>query len=89
MFYFMLPALLGHKRKSRREKHIRDERFFGVYELLAVELADNDEQQLYRAINASAADTNAGELRNRYERARRQRSNCRSANVGLGGLGSA
>jgi len=81
MFYFMLPALVGPARQNRREQHIPDERFLGIYELLAVELSDSDEEMLYIAINAYAADSNENELRNRYERARRRRRNAKNPTI--------
>lgn len=78
MEFFLAPAFLGSKNKQRRIDHIEDERFLGVYELLAVQLPDADEKELYTFLNDWAANTNQNELRNRYELARRKRVGRRS-----------
>jgi hypothetical protein len=70
MEFFLLPAFMDQKHKKRRFDHIEDERFWGVYELLAVQLSSDEEQELYQFLNKQAAKTNQNELRNRYELAR-------------------
>ena len=73
MEFFLVPAFLGPEHKQRRLDHIEDQRFWGVYELLAVQLPDAEERELYSFLNERAATTNQNELRNRYELARRRR----------------
>jgi hypothetical protein len=73
MEFFLLPAFLDSEHEERRLDHIEDERFAGVYDLLAVHLPDAHEQELYCFLNEWAANTNQNELRNRYELARRRR----------------
>jgi hypothetical protein len=73
MEFFLLPALLERKHRDRRFVHFEDDRFWGVYELMAERLPEKEESELYTSINQWAADKNQNELRNRYELARRRR----------------
>jgi hypothetical protein len=73
MEFFLLPAFFASDKKERRFSHVDDERFWGVYDLLATELNEENEQELYKFLNKHAADTNQNELRNRYEQPRRRR----------------
>ena len=73
MEFFLLPAFLDAEHEQRRFDHVEDERFWGVYELLAAKLPDREEGGLYKFLNEWAAATNQNELRNRYELARRRR----------------
>jgi HEAT repeat protein len=74
MEFFLVPAFLGAEHKQRRLDQIEDERFWGVYELLAVQLPAAEERELYSFLNEWAASNNQNELRNRYELARRKRA---------------
>jgi HEAT repeat protein len=81
MEFILLSAFLGSEHKDRRINHIEDERFWGVYELLAVHLPASDELELYAWLNDWAANTNANELRNRYEIARRRRKSIQTVSM--------
>jgi HEAT repeat protein len=72
MEFFLLPAFMGAN-SARRQEHDQDERFWGVYELLAVRLPDDEEFKLYQFLIEKAADTNKNDLQNRYTLARRFR----------------
>ena len=61
MDFFLLPAFLGEEQKERRFDNIEDERFLGVYELLAERLPNNEECELYAFLNDWAANTNQNE----------------------------
>jgi len=87
MDFFSAPAFLGPEQKQRRFDHIQDERFWGVYNLLAAQLPDAEERELYAFLNEWAAKANQNELRNRYELARRRRVG-RSTGTSGGTLGS-
>ena len=73
MDFFLLPAFLDEEKSARRYEHAQDERFSGVYELLAVWLPDNEAAKLHGSLMAKAADTNQNDLLNRYALARRAR----------------
>lgn len=70
--FFLLPAFMG-THSARREAHDMDESFWGVYELLATQLPDAEEQQLRALLVERAADTRRNDLLSRYTLARRLR----------------
>lgn len=72
MEYCLLPAFLG-KHADRRQAHWQDEAFFGVYELLALHLSDEDDQRLLAFLTEKSADLKRNDLLNRYTIARRGR----------------
>jgi hypothetical protein len=75
MEFFLLPAFMEDR--ARREEHFLDEHFWGVYELLAVRLPDEEEEPLHQFLIERAADTNRYELLNRYTLARHLRAPAR------------
>ena len=79
MEYSVLPLFLDEHTKYRQE-HIEDEFFFGVYELLALTLSDEEEKKLWLFLIQHAADTKRNVLLNRYTIARRGRRNIRPKN---------
>lgn len=70
MAFFLLPAFADQDRISRRYTHAGDERFAGVYEQLAVSLADDEEAKLHEFLIDLAVDTGRSWLLDRYELAR-------------------
>ena len=73
MEFFLLPAFMGAG-SARRQEHDGDEQFWGVYELLAARLPDEEEEALHQFLVERAADTNRNDLLNRYTLARRLRA---------------
>jgi hypothetical protein len=72
MEFFLLPAFMEDR--ARREEHYLDEQFWGVYELLAVRLPDEEEEHLHQFLVEQAALTNKNDILNRYTVARRVRA---------------
>jgi hypothetical protein len=72
MEYCLLPAFLG-EHAARRKLHAADDMFFGVYELLALQLDEADDQELWQFLVEHAADSRRSDLVNRYTIARRGR----------------
>jgi hypothetical protein len=77
MEFFLLPAFMDRGQGARRREHATEERFWGVYELLASRLPDSEEADLNQFLIDQAADTNRNELLNRYTIARRLRRSTR------------
>lgn len=73
MEFFLYPAFGTSTQRARRLNQIEDERFWGVYELLAQHLPGAAEDELYAFLNEWSATTNQNDLRNRYELARKRR----------------
>ena len=75
--FFILPAFTPPEAKKRRKEYVSDERFWGVYELLAgsPEFDAKDEEEFYRFLNRNAVSGKSvpPELRGRYETARENR----------------
>ncbi|MBA4211636.1 MAG: hypothetical protein C0449_00995 [Polaromonas sp.] len=72
MEYCLLDAFLNDH-AERRKQHWRDEAFFGVYDLLALHLTDEEDQDLVAFLSEQAADHKRNDLLNRYTIARRVR----------------
>lgn len=73
MEFCLLPAFMG-EHAERQRQHVADEAFFGVYDLLALRLPDDEELELWKFLAENAADTRRNELLNRYTIARRGRT---------------
>lgn len=71
MDFFLLPAFIQDR--ARRQEHDQDEPFWGVYELLATGLPEDEEERLHLYLVERAADTGRNELMHRYTLARRLR----------------
>ena len=72
MEFCLLPAFLDDHAERQRQ-HASDEPFFGVYELLALKLSDDDELKLRDFLVEQAADAQRNDLLNRYTVVRRNR----------------
>ncbi|MEM5300062.1 HEAT repeat domain-containing protein [Burkholderia sp. JPY481] len=73
MEFCLLPAF-NSEHGERQRQHVADEAFFGVYELLALKLPDDEELTFWTFLVEKAADTRRNELLNRYTVARRART---------------
>ncbi len=73
MNFFMVPAFLD-PHADRRMKHVGDEPFGGVYDLLAIELPLAKAEELQRFLVDWSATTNENELLNRFTRRLNQRN---------------
>ncbi|MBN3788814.1 HEAT repeat domain-containing protein [Burkholderia sp. Ac-20353] len=73
MEFCLLPAFMG-EHVERQRQHVGNEAFFGVYDLLALRLPDDEERELWKFLAENAADTRRNELLNRYTIARRART---------------
>jgi hypothetical protein len=70
--FFLVPAFCGDH-LARRIEQVKEERFGGVYELLAVRLSLKEAQELHKYLVDWAAQTNNNGLLNRYTRAMKRR----------------
>ena len=70
--FFLVPAFCGVHAERRIEK-VKDERFGGVYVLLALRLLLKEAQELHNFLVDWAAQTNHNDLLNRYTRAMKRR----------------
>jgi HEAT repeat protein len=70
--FFLVPAFRGDH-SNRRIEQVKEERFSGVYELMAVRLPLNEAQELHKYLVDWAAQTENNGLLNRYTRAMKLR----------------
>jgi hypothetical protein len=70
--FFLVPAFQGDH-CNRRFQQVKEERFGGVYELLAVRLPLYEARELHKYLVDWAAKTENNALLNRYTRAMKRR----------------